>query len=213
MMVVDAAGNQLRWGLTGVGRGRWGSSVWGVARQPRRPKKAGSAGQSGAGMPARAARRRQECPRHTGAAFVDGHRSCRHLSIPVDTRRQFRQCRRSRGRGRLAWPYALLPLPLSHSTRCGDKVCGQGVSAKHPLNPTLNPTLKLTLKRNAYSTRLLLARLTPGPVQPGHSSCAGPPCPATGAACGKANESPEGARHTSPGQRPFFLKKGSWERG
>ena len=27
--------------------------------------------------------RRQECPRHSGAPFVDGHRSCRHLSIPV----------------------------------------------------------------------------------------------------------------------------------
>ena len=40
--------------------------------------------------------RRQECPRHSGAAFGDGHRSCHRLSIPVDTRRQFRQDRQYR---------------------------------------------------------------------------------------------------------------------
>jgi len=39
----------------------------------------------------------------------------------------------------------------AYPTKRGDKVRGQRVSAKHPLNPTL----KLTLKRNAYSTRLI----------------------------------------------------------
>jgi hypothetical protein len=95
---VDAVGNQLRWGSMGVDRGRWGSGAGQVPAKARKHRakpsrlaaamERGSVGQ--AFLPARACPRRQECPRHFGAPFVNGHRSCRHLSIPVDTCRQFR---------------------------------------------------------------------------------------------------------------------------
>ncbi len=100
---------------------------------------------------------------HHLAMVGDPVANCRYPSIPVDT------CRyppavpvvpvgtavpavpgsraRTRTRTKITYPSA----PLSLSTKCGDKVWRQGVSAEHPLKPKLN----LTLKRHTYSTRLL----------------------------------------------------------
>ena len=106
-------------------------------------------------------------------------------------------------------------------TKCGDKVWGQSVGTKRKetkcgdkvqvRSTHLNHPLKLTLKRHAYSTRLLHIRV--------HSRAFAANCTfafvlfvtfvvpfafdkVTDKARDKVGESPEGARYTSPGQRP-----------
>ena len=76
-------------------------------------------------LPAHAGRRRQECPRHTGAAVVDGHRSCRYLSLPVGSTG-------STGSTGLEDEDENHPPPatLSRLTKCGDKVWRQGVETR-----------------------------------------------------------------------------------
>ena len=84
----------------------------------------------------------------------------------------------------------------AYPTKRGDKVRGQGVSAKHPLKPTLN----LTLNRHAYFTRLIFRsaraaqRFYPLNCEPLSGRNNGP--------SKKTPLRPERARYASPGQRP-----------
>jgi hypothetical protein len=83
----------------------------------------------------------------------------------------------------------------AYPTKRGDKVWRQGVVRSTHSKPTL--------KRHA----VFIHPLTPCPAPLGHSRCAGSPCPLQEAACAKAYDSPERARYTSPGQRPWEYAK------
>ena len=126
--------------------GSVGSSVWGVAGQPRRFEK--GAGQCGAGIPA--------CPRSPAQTGMSAphwgtiRRWPSILSPPVDTHRYpsavpvvpvvpVVSMTRTRTRTRTI---GLALCTSAAPSFAFDKVWRQGVSAKRTLNPTLNPTLK-----------------------------------------------------------------------
>ncbi len=101
---------------------------------------------------------------------------------PRAQHRQARQSRQYRGSRTRKRP-APRPAPPGHSRSTGPPcpvMLRQGVSAKRTLKPTLNPTLN----RHTSSTRLIFS------LRQSYRQS------------DKVDASPEGARYTSPGQRP-----------